>query len=150
MLQSGTDYLFLENCTLVLISAMAKGCVVCLPNKIFAFSTFDWQATTRKITETTFYIDGEPTAEALKKKLQDPELTSSQVESLITELAQKHPQAEIISLPEVTNFKVKAGWFSRGIYFKPKGKIGYSGITISGKENALACAEFYQKHFRTS
>lgn len=140
-LSAGHDYVFVPKVTLVL-NGVTFAALVGTRKYLFIVPFESIAEAGRRVQTTKFSIDEKNPQEFLPQFLASPDLTLAEVEEFLMKTIEKDPQyyLEIASLSE---FNIKAGFFSKGIYYKKPGDRGFSGIGISGKENALALKEFY-------
>lgn len=135
------DYVFIPKVTLVL-NGVTFATVVGTRKYMFIIPFESIAEVGRRVHNTKFSIDEKNPQEFLPQLLASTDMNVAQLEEYLMDLIEKNPQyyIEIASLAE---FNIKAGFFSKGVYYKRPGDRGFTGFGISGKENALALKEFY-------
>ena len=137
------DFVFVPKATLVL-NGVTFACVVATRKYLFVVP-FESISEVGRYTETeTVSIGGTTPEEYIMNLVKLPDITVSKLEETLMKVIEKNPDyfVEIAALAE---FNIKAGFFSKGVYYKKPGDRGYTGIGISGKQNALNLQEFYGK-----
>lgn len=142
-LTANSDYVFVPKITLV-TQGVTFASLVATRKYLFIVPFENIAGNGSKVTTTTFFIDEKNPQEFLAEFLKSSDLTVAKLEEAIMKIIENDPDSylEIATLRELN---VKAGFFSKGIYYKKEGDRGFRGIGISGKENALALKQFYGK-----
>lgn len=145
-LEYGVDYVFCPKSTYVGSAGIGDGCLVgtkrlvlVVPLKI---ETVVWN---RSITTTTFQLGNEPVNTGIGRVLTQPEATLGELEQLMSTIHSDLTGAVLHDVGHYARVRVRAGWFSRGIYFSEKEKgPGWKGYPLKGKEMAQHWVAFYQ------
>ena len=99
------------------------------------------------VTTTKFTIGGLDPVHAIERWLQEPDMNLTELDqrlcSMITQDWKLPLEKHVLNIGSFSEFKIKAGWFSRGIYYKMPGQRGWRAVAVSGKEYALALQNFY-------
>lgn len=137
------DFVFVPKATLVL-KGVTFACVVATRKYLFVIPFENISEVGRYVQTETVSIGGSSPEEFVRGLAQLPDMTVAKLEETLMKVIEKNPDyfVEIAALAE---FNIKAGFFSKGVYYKKPGDRGYTGIAISGKQNALNLQEFYGK-----
>lgn len=147
MLEEGKDYVYAPKTTYVGGLGVGEGCLLGTRRSLLMVPTkIDSVVWNRSITTTRFQLGNEPIAEGIRKLLVDPELDAATLEAMIGEIAAKVDGAAHHDLTQMKRLRVRAGWFSRGIYVNAKegGVGGWAGYPLKGKGRAQHWMMFYR------
>lgn len=145
-LQQGRDYVFCPKTTYVGSLGLGTGCLVGTQRRLLMVplqvEVVVWN---RSITTTTFSLGDEPLNTGIARVLSGAELDVAGLETFMAEVAEGVEGSALVALDERERVRVRAGWFSRGIYHsdRPKGP-GWKGYPLKGKQMALEWLEFYR------
>lgn len=99
------------------------------------------------VTTTTFTIGGVEPIKAIESWLAEPNMNLTELDTRLTKMITQDWKLSlekyVLDVNAFAEFKIKAGWFSRGIYYKMPGQRGWRAVSVSGKEYALALQNFY-------
>lgn len=145
---NGVDFIFIPKTTLVL-DQITFACIVATPKYIFVVPKEGISGSGRTINTTKYTIRSTDPITGIKEYLENKDLTIKELEEflnkiLFEDLNLKKDQF-LIEIGKQHDLMIKASFFSKGIYYKKTGDRGYTGIAISGKDNALKLKNFYGK-----
>ena len=86
--------------------------------------------------ETTYSFGGRKPAEALRDLFDSSEMTAEKLREILAKMTGNNPKF-CVELGNLSEFKIKNGWFSRGIYCKQKGAWGYSPAAAIGDKEVI-------------
>ena len=147
-LTNGVDYVFVPKATLIL-EQITFACLVATKKYIFVIPKEGISGQGRIITTTTYSINSKDPISGIKEYLENKDITVKDLEdflnkTLFEELGLSR-DTYLIEVAKLTEFNIKASFFSKGIYFKKPGDKGFTGFPVSGKENAINLKNFYGK-----
>ena len=140
-LVEGTDFVFAPRGTFVTtdVSAVNTCCIVGTRGHLFVVMENILEGE----GETTYSFGGRKPAEALRDLFNSPGMTAEKLGEVLAQMTGNNPKF-CVALDTLSEFKIKNGWFSRGIYCKRRGAWGYSpAAAISDKEVIQKFQTFY-------
>jgi hypothetical protein len=143
MVIEGTDYVLAPKVTLLTGPGVTSGFLVGTRRFLFVVPIDAIRGAGRSVTTTTFTIDGRTPLESVRSLLAAPALTLPELEEAMHRLLSTVEGEWIVPIEALAEFRVKTGWFSRGVYYKRSGDRGYRGFPISGREHAERVRSFY-------
>ncbi|MCB9568318.1 MAG: hypothetical protein H6710_14100 [Myxococcales bacterium] len=145
-LSEGSDFVFCPKTTYVGGAGIGEGCLIGTRRRLLMVPLrVDAAVWNRSVTTTTWRLGDEPLGDAIARILRDPALTLGGLEETMGALAEEIEGAVLGKLDEARRVRVRAGWFSRGVYFSAREKgPGWSGFPLKGKPLALAWLDFYR------
>lgn len=118
-----------------------KRCLLGLPKVI---DTHVWN---HSITTTTYSVDGRDPVAAIRHLAALGETNIDVFEQWMRNLGAQASGAVFVELASQKRLKVKAGWFSKGVYYSEKQSgPGWGAFTLGAKPDALAFVDFYRAH----
>lgn len=147
-LTKGKDYVFAPKATLV-THAVVFASLVGTRKHIFVVPKEDISGGGSTIETTKYSISGDNLTEGVEKILQDPDMTIDELEKTLNKILFEDLKLDkdryLLEIGKLAEFNVKAGFFSKGVYYKKPEDKRFKGIGISGKESAQAFQAFYGK-----
>ena len=127
----GTDFVFAPRGTFVTtdVSAVNVCSIVGTRRHLFVVMENVFEADSSKTVETTYSFGGRKPAEALRDLFNDAGMTLEKLQEVLGQMT-KGDSKFCVELDKLSEFKVKSGWFSRGIYCKQQGAWGYSPAAV--------------------
>lgn len=140
MLTEKKDFIIVPKVTLIM-QGVVFAVLVCTRKNIFVVPFETIESAGRDVEIETTTIGGTDPATyltALAKSLSDV----SELENRLMELINKDPEY-FLKIADLAEFKIKAGFFSRGIYYKKPNQSGFKAFGVGSKQTALDLQQFY-------
>lgn len=141
------DFVFAPKGTII-ANGVVSVCILGTRDYLFAIPLENIQGAGTTISQTKYSIDGQDVLSGIKSLLEDPELDSKKLQTIILSLLSdwgidqgKHA----FEVAKLLEFNIKAGFFSKGIYLKSATDKFRQGIAVSGKDQILKFKNFYGK-----
>jgi hypothetical protein len=146
--EAGRDYVFAPNMTYHGNAGIGDGCLLGTMKSLLMIPLKTMSGAGRKIVTSTYTLGGKSPAETILNLLSEPSLNAEGLEEVMKELVGKLQGSVLADLTTIGRVKVKAGMFSRGIYYNEKasGLGGWSGYPLKGKPKAEEFLKFYAAH----
>ncbi|MEK7672376.1 MAG: hypothetical protein AAB373_00685 [Patescibacteria group bacterium] len=142
------DYVFIPKVTLIL-EQITFACVVATKKYIFVVPKEGLSGHGRTINTTTYTVNSKDPISGIKEYLENKDITVKDLEDFLNQILFEDlglsKDGYLVEVGKMAEFNIKAGFFSKGIYYKKPGDKGFTGIAISGKENAINLKNFYGK-----
>lgn len=144
-LADGKDFVFCHRTTYVGTAGIGIGCLVGTRRRLLAVPlSVEVAVWNRSVTRTTFSLGDEPLNDGIARVLTGAELTVDELEEFLATIAGKLDGAALADLATAKRVRVRAGWFSRGIYHSAKERgPGWTGYPLKGRELAQRWLRFY-------
>jgi hypothetical protein len=142
----GTDYVFCPKATYVGKLGVGDGCLIGTRNLLLLLpSRVDKVEWNRYIEVRIFQLGDDPVNVSIQRVLEGEGLTVDELEVFMRDAAAKLPGSEVGELTQMKRVRVRAGFFSRGIYYSVKDKgVGWKGYPLKGKAMAQSWVDFYK------
>ncbi len=145
-LHEGRDYVFCAKATYVGALGVGEGCLIGTRNRLLMVplkvQVVDWN---RSVTTTQFTLGDEPLNVGLARVLGTTEMDVPALEAFMAGVAGEVGGSALVELDSRKRVRVRAGWFSRGIYHSDRVKgPGWMGYPLKGKRLAQNWVDFYR------
>lgn len=144
-LSEGKDFVFAPKGTFVTtdVSAVNTCSIVGTHDRLFVVMENVFEGAGSQTVETTYSFGGKKPADALREMLNSGDLNVAKLQEILTQMTGNDPKF-CVELNKLSEFKIKNGWFSRGIYCKQQGAWGYSpSLAVNDKEAIQKFQTFY-------
>lgn len=113
-----------------------KEYVAFIPSKIREY-------TTQSINEKTYTLDGMTMSESVEVLLQDTDMTTNELHSVLLDWQEQQEGMKILRVAELQKFKVKGGALNSAVYYQESGDAGWSLLCNSLGKPKKEIASFY-------
>jgi len=149
-LTEGRDFVLARNMTYTGTGGIGKGCLTGTMELMLLLPATVHRGSGRHTEEKDIFIEGKGVVQYLEETLARREMNTSNLSTILRDLAQQVEGARLIDLSAVRRLKVRTSFFSRGVYTSEKSSgPGWTGFPLK-KQDAAAFENFYRGHPATA
>lgn len=141
------DFVFAPKGTII-ANGVVSVCILGTREYLFAIPLENISGSGITVSQTKYSINNQDVLSGIKSVLEDPEIDYKQLQITILNLLSDwgiDQSKHAFEIAKLTEFNIKAGLFSKGIYLKSTTDKFRQGIAVSGKEEILKFKNFYGK-----
>jgi hypothetical protein len=142
MKATGKEAVYAPKGDMMLSAGIAKVSVIGFKNKVYFIPKEAIGGAGMEVTTTKYFAEGKPMHEAIEEWVKDAGISTEDLKQRLDELFPRKEEY-VLDLNSAKEFKVKSGWFSRGIYFKRADAKLRSACSVRDKEAIKDFMEFY-------
>lgn len=147
-ISADVNFIFIPKATLIL-DQITFACIIATPKYIFIVPKEGISGQGRTINTTKYTINSTDPITGIQEYIQNKDLNIKDLEDFLNKILFEDLNLQkdqfFIEIAKHPELMIKASFFSKGIYYKKTGAKGYTGIAISGKDNAIKLKNFYGK-----